>query len=68
LVHDVGIFGICLYMLLLQVEYRLTIGYWYSLVTGCWHILVQVYSGIFHSDSVAVVSSIIWHLYFKAVG
>jgi hypothetical protein len=45
---------------------RLIRGYWYRLVTECWHILVQVYSGISHSDSVAVVSS--FNLYFRTVG
>jgi hypothetical protein len=41
-------------------------GYWYRLVTVCWHILLQVYSGISHNDSVAVVSP--FHLYFMVVG
>jgi hypothetical protein len=51
------------YRLLLYVgtgySYRLTTGCCYRLVTSCWHRLVQVYSGIFHSDRVAVVSSVI---------
>jgi hypothetical protein len=32
-------------------------GKWYRLATGQWYMLVQVYSGISHSESVAVVSS-----------
>jgi hypothetical protein len=40
-----------------QFRYRLITGKWYRLATGQWYRLVQVYSGISHSDSVAVVSS-----------
>jgi hypothetical protein len=33
------------------------------LVIGCWNKLVHVYSGIFHSDSVAVVSSVLTFIF-----
>ena len=47
-------------------RYRFITSLWYGLVIGCWHILVQDYSGISHSESVAVVSS--FHLYFRVTG
>jgi hypothetical protein len=40
-----------------QFRYMLITGKWYRLATGSCYKLVQVYSGISHSDSVAVVSS-----------
>ena len=36
---------------------------WYSLVVGQWYSLVHFYSGISHSDSVAVIPS--FYFYFK---
>jgi hypothetical protein len=40
--------------------------YWYRLVAGQWYRLVQLYSGISHSDIVTVVPS--FYLYVMAVG
>ena len=43
--------------------YMLVTGQWHMLDIGYWHILVQVYSGISHSDSVTMVSSLIYFCY-----
>ena len=50
-----------MYLFMVQVDYRLR----YNLMHGS-DLLVQVYSGISHSDSVAVVPS--FYLYIREVG
>ena len=50
-----------MHLFMVQVDYKLR----YILMHGSF-LLVQVYSGISHSDSVTVVPS--FHFYFKAVG
>jgi hypothetical protein len=79
--HDWYIFGAWL-MQYLMVQVEVQVGAWlmhffmvqfdYRLFgTGCYRffvagLLVQIYNGIYHSDSVIVVPS--FYLYFKAVG
>ena len=50
-----------MHLFMVQVDYRLR----YRLMHGS-DLLVQVYSGIYHSDSVTVVPS--FYLYVRAVG
>jgi hypothetical protein len=54
--------------LLIHVQFmcRLITGQLYRLDTGQWYRLIQLYSGISHSDSVTVVPS--FYFYFRAVG
>jgi hypothetical protein len=49
-----------------QFRYRLITGKLYRLDAGQWYRLIQLYSGISHSDSVTVVSS--FYFYVRAVG
>jgi hypothetical protein len=49
-----------------QFRFRLIIGKLYKLDAGQWYRLIQLYSGISHSDSVTVVSS--FYLCVRVVG
>jgi hypothetical protein len=55
--EQIGCVSVGFWLVQAQYRYRLITGQWYRLATGQWYRLVQVYSGISHSDSVAVVSS-----------
>jgi hypothetical protein len=55
--EHIGHISIVFWLVQAQFRYMLIIGKWYRLATGQWYMLVQVYSGISHSDNVAVVSS-----------
>jgi hypothetical protein len=52
-----------MHFFMVQVDYRLR----YRLMHGS-DLLVQVYSGISHSDSVTVVPSFYFYFYFRVVG
>jgi hypothetical protein len=51
-----------MHLFMVQVDYRLR----YRLMHGASYLLVQVYNGISHSDSVTVVPS--FYFYFRVVG